>query len=176
MHFFACAHQYTPAHMHRGDAELSPVDKQMTDKWLVGTPPPCSIVIAPWDCANGISYRERERGGAREQEPRVSFYTNKTSASHRMWLLPPPSTVANLIALSIWVYREEGHGLKGGEEKWNRKEWKKRWISCIGQRILILKPRLHVQINTAKRIRSSDNTDVHLMFLYVFLHGFGADG
>lgn len=94
-----CAHQ--PAQMHRGDAELSPVDKQMTDKWLVGTPPPGSIVIALWDCANGIFYRERVR--ERGSRACVSFYTNKTSASHRMWLLPPLSTVANLIALSIWV-------------------------------------------------------------------------
>lgn len=101
----ARAQQYTAAQMHRGDAELSPVDKQMTDKWLVGTPPPGSIVIALWDCANGISYRK----GARERESRarVSFYTNKTSASHRMWLLPPLSTVANLIALSIWVTENE---------------------------------------------------------------------
>lgn len=103
----ACAHQYTLAQMHRGDAELSPVDKQMTDKWLVGTPPPGSIVIALWDCTNGISYREGVSEREREQGPCVSFYTNKTSASHRMWLLPLLSTVANLIALSIWVTGSE---------------------------------------------------------------------
>lgn len=101
----AHAHQYTLAQMYRRDAKLLLVDNQMTDKWLVGTPPPGSIVIALWDWAIGISYRE----GARERESRarVSFYTNKTSASHRMWLRPPLSTVANLIALSIWVTASE---------------------------------------------------------------------
>ncbi len=103
--------------------ELSTVDKQMTDKWHVGTPPPGLIVIALWDCANGISYGERG-----ESEACVSFYTNKTSAKHRMWLLLPLSTVSNLICLSIWVAESEGM-LKGGiMEKWNGKEGEKRWI------------------------------------------------
>lgn len=115
----ACAHQYTLAQMHRGDAELLPVDKQMTDKWLVGTPPPGSIVIALWDCANGISYRE----GAREQGPCVIL--------HKQNLCQPPDVIASTAVncgqsnRSVNLgYRERGHGLRG-EEKWNRKEWKK---------------------------------------------------
>lgn len=137
MCIFTSAHKHTrhaPTQIHRRDMELSSVDKQMTDKWHVGTPPPGLIVIALWDCANGISYGER--GGAeRESEACVSFYTNKTSAKHRMWLLPPLSTVSNLICLSIWVSGSEDMVKGGMMERWTGKEEEKRWICCIGRRI-----------------------------------------
>lgn len=135
--FFFCtssarAHQYTAAQMHQGDTELSPVDKQMTDKWLVGTPPPGSIVITLWDCANGISYRE----GARERESR-----GPCVILHKQNLCQLPDVIASTAVncgqsnRSVNLgYRERGHGLRG-KEKWNRKDWKKRWISCIGRRI-----------------------------------------
>lgn len=64
----------------------------------------------------------------RESEACVSFYTNKTSAKHWMWLLPLLSTVSNLICLSIWVSGSEGV-VKGGmmEMWWNGKEGEKKF-------------------------------------------------
>lgn len=80
------------------------------------------------------SRMERERG-ERESEACVSFYTNKTSAKHRMRLLPPLSTVSNLICLSIWVAGSEDMVKGRMMERWNGKEGEKRWICCVGQRI-----------------------------------------
>lgn len=131
---FSPLRTHTPTQIHWRDTELSSADKQMTDKWHAGTPPPGLIVISLQDCANGISYGERESArGARRTKASVSFYTNKTSAKHQIWLLPPPSTVSNLICLSIWVAGTEDMVKGGMMERWNGKEGKKRWI-CKGER------------------------------------------
>lgn len=78
------------------------------------------------------SLMERE---GRESEACVSFYTNKTSAKHWMRLLPPLSTVSNLICLSIWVAGSKDMVKGRMMERRNGKEGEKRWIYCIGQRI-----------------------------------------
>lgn len=71
----------------------------------------------------------------RRSEACVSFSTNKTSAKHRMWLLPLLSTVSNLICLSIWVSGSEGMVKGGMMERWNGKEGEKRWVCCNRQNI-----------------------------------------
>lgn len=102
-------------------------DRQMTC-WNTSTRPDSNrpVRLCQWH----LLWRE---GGA--SEACVSFYTNKTSAKHRMWLLPLLSTVSNLICLSIWVAASEDMVKGGMMERWNGKEGEKRWICCIGQRI-----------------------------------------
>lgn len=110
-------------------------DRQMTC-WNTSTRPDSNrpVRLCQWH----LLWREGERGERereRVSEACVSFYTNKTSAKHRMWLLPPLSTVSNLICLSIWVAGSEDMVKGGVMERWNGKEGEKRWICCIGQRI-----------------------------------------
>lgn len=78
----------------------------------------------------------------------MSFYTNKTSAKHRMRLLLPLSTVSNLICLSIWVAGSKDMVKGGIMEKWNGKEEeKKRRIFCIVCDVQRIKLQWHLNTN-----------------------------
>lgn len=109
MCIFTSAHKHTrhaPTQIHRRDMELSSVDKQMTDKWHVGTPPPGLIVIALWDCANGISYGEREGG-----ERGLCVILHKQNLCQTPDVIA--STAVNCVQSNLSVnlgFREWGHG------------------------------------------------------------------
>ena len=94
-------------------------DRQMTC-WNTSTRPDSNrpVKLCQWH----LLWRGRGEGKGRGGGGCVSFYTNKTSAKHRIWLLPPPSTVSNLICLSIWVAGSEDMVKGGMTEGWNGKE------------------------------------------------------
>lgn len=103
-------HTHTPTQIHWRDMELLSVDKQMTDKWHVGTPPPGLIVIALWDCANGISYGEKEREG-RGGERGLCVILHKQNLCQTPDVIA--STAVNCVQSNLSVNlgcREWGHG------------------------------------------------------------------
>lgn len=136
MCIFTTAHTYTYSNtLERHGAVVcwQTNDRQMTC-WNTSTRPDSNrpARLCQWH----LLWREGEREsarGARRTKASVSFYTNKTSAKHQIWLLPPPSTVSNLICLSIWVAGTEDMVKGGMMERWNGKEGKKRGI-CKGER------------------------------------------
>lgn len=122
-----CRHTHVPTHSnaperHRAVVSWQTNDRQMTC-WNTSTGPDSNrpARLCQWH----LLWREAC----------VSFYTNKTSAKHQIWLLPPPSTVSNLIRLSIWVAGTEDMVKGSMMERWDDKEGAERWICWNGQGI-----------------------------------------
>lgn len=116
VHFHQCRYTHTNTlERHRAVVSWQTNDRQMTC-WNTSTRPDSNrpVRLCQWH----LLWREAC----------VSFYTNKTSAKHQIWLLPPPSTVSNLICLSIWVAGTEDMVKEGMMERWNDKEGEERWI------------------------------------------------